>query len=73
VRKVLEMSRLTQVFDAHESEEKAVAAFYRTEAPAETPAPAAAVFCASTTIATCSPTCANCCAAPDTTFSLAAT
>jgi len=29
VRKVLEMSRLTTVFDVHESEEKAVAAFYR--------------------------------------------
>jgi len=29
VRKVLEMTRLTTVFDAHESEEKAVAAFYR--------------------------------------------
>ena len=39
VRKVLEMSRLTQVFDTHESEEKAVAAFYRTGAPAETPVP----------------------------------
>ena len=43
VRKVLEMSRLTQVFDAHESEEKAVAAFYRTGPPAgalaEMPAP----------------------------------
>ena len=38
VRKVLEMSRLTQVFDAHESEEKAVAAFYRAGAPAGTPA-----------------------------------
>ena len=36
-RKVLEMSRLTQVFDTHESEEKAVAAFYRPGAPAETP------------------------------------
>lgn len=40
VRKVLEMSRLTTVFDTHESEEKAVAAFYRpgarTEAPAAT-------------------------------------
>jgi CheY-like chemotaxis protein len=39
-RKVLEMSRLTQVFDTHESEEKAVAAFYRSGAPAgatETP------------------------------------
>ena len=39
VRKVLEMSRLTQVFDTHESEEKAVAAFYRAGAPAETPVP----------------------------------
>jgi len=38
VRKVLEMSRLTQVFEAHESEEKAVAAFYRTGAPAGAPA-----------------------------------
>jgi anti-sigma B factor antagonist len=39
VRKVLEMSRLTQVFDTHESEEKAVAAFYRPGARAETPVP----------------------------------
>ena len=39
VRKVLEMSRLTQVFDAHESEEKAVAAFYRPGAAAEMPIP----------------------------------
>jgi anti-sigma B factor antagonist len=39
VRKVLEMSRLAQVFDTHESEEKAVAAFYRPGAPAETPVP----------------------------------
>jgi anti-sigma B factor antagonist len=31
VRKVLEMSRLTSVFDSHDSEEKAVAAFYRPE------------------------------------------
>ena len=37
VRKVLEMSRLTTVFDTHESEEKAVAAFYRPGASAETP------------------------------------
>jgi len=42
VRKVLEMSRLTQVFEAHESEEKAVAAFYRTGTPAGTPAGAPA-------------------------------
>ena len=39
VRKVLEMSRLTTVFDSHESEEKAVAAFYRPGARAETTAP----------------------------------
>jgi anti-sigma B factor antagonist len=38
IRKVLEMSRLTQVFEAHESEEKAVAAFYRTGTPARAPA-----------------------------------
>jgi anti-sigma B factor antagonist len=39
VRKVLEMSRLTSVFDAHESEEKAVAAFYQPGARAEAPVP----------------------------------
>ncbi len=39
VRKVLEMSRLTTVFDSHESEEKAIAAFYRPGARTETPAP----------------------------------
>lgn len=39
VRKVLEMSRLTSVFDAHESEEKAVAAFYNPGARAEAPVP----------------------------------
>lgn len=38
VRRVLEMSRLTSVFDTHESEEQAVAAFYRSAARAETPA-----------------------------------
>jgi anti-anti-sigma factor len=37
VQRVLEMSRLTMVFDTHESEEKAVAAFYRPGASAETP------------------------------------
>jgi len=36
VRKVLELSHLTKLFDTHESEEKAVAAFYRPEARAET-------------------------------------
>jgi anti-sigma B factor antagonist len=39
VRKVLEMSQLTKVFDTHESEETAVAAFYRPGAPAEAPVP----------------------------------
>jgi len=38
VRRVLEVSRLTAVFDTHESEEKAVAAFYRPGVRAETPA-----------------------------------
>jgi anti-sigma B factor antagonist len=38
VRKVLEMSHLTNLFDAHESEESAVASFYRPGTPAETPA-----------------------------------
>jgi anti-sigma B factor antagonist len=37
VRKVLELSHLTKLFDSHESEEKAVAAFYRPGAGAETP------------------------------------
>jgi anti-sigma B factor antagonist len=40
VRKVLDMTRLTTVFDTHESEEKALAAFYgsgaRVEAPVST-------------------------------------
>ena len=35
VRRVLEMSRLTTVFDTHESEEQAVAAFYRSAARPE--------------------------------------
>ena len=38
VRKVLELSRLTTLFDTHESEEKAVAAFYRPGVRAEAPA-----------------------------------
>ena len=37
VRKVLQLSHLTQLFDAHESEDNAVAAFYREPAQAETP------------------------------------
>lgn len=39
VRKVLDMTRLTTVFDTHDSEEKAVAAFYRPGASVETPVP----------------------------------
>ena len=39
VRKVLELSHLSQLFDAHESEEKAVAAFYQPRARAEATAP----------------------------------
>jgi CheY-like chemotaxis protein len=38
VRKVLELSQLTTLFDTHESEEKAVAAFYRPGVRAEAPA-----------------------------------
>jgi anti-sigma B factor antagonist len=37
VRKVLEMSHLTNLFDTHESEEKAVAAFYGPASRAEAP------------------------------------
>jgi anti-sigma B factor antagonist len=37
LRKILDMTRLTSVFDAHESEENAVAAFYRPGAYAEAP------------------------------------
>jgi anti-sigma B factor antagonist len=37
VRKVLELSQLTKLFDAHESEENAVAAFYRPGAQVEAP------------------------------------
>ncbi len=39
VRKVLELSHLASLFDAHDSEEKAVAAFYRPGARVEAPAP----------------------------------
>jgi anti-sigma B factor antagonist len=38
VAKLLELSHLAKLFDTHDSEEKAVAAFYRPEASAETPA-----------------------------------
>jgi anti-sigma B factor antagonist len=37
VRKVLELSQLTKLFDAHESEENAVAAFYHRGTKTETP------------------------------------
>lgn len=37
VRKVLQLSHLTQLFDAHESEDKAVAAFYRAPLQSEKP------------------------------------
>jgi anti-anti-sigma factor len=37
VRKLLEMTRLTSVFESHESEEKAVAAFYQPGVRAEAP------------------------------------
>jgi len=72
VRKVLEMSRLTQVFDAQNPRRRRSPPFIAPEpprSPAETPSPPAAAFCASTAIATCLPTCANCCTALDTTFS----
>jgi CheY-like chemotaxis protein len=37
VRKVLQLSHLTKLFDSHESEDDAVAAFYKTPARAEDP------------------------------------
>jgi anti-sigma B factor antagonist len=37
VRKVLQLSHLTKLFDSHESEDNAVAAFYRAPAPADQP------------------------------------
>ncbi len=39
VRKVLELSQLTKLFDTHESEERAVAAFYRPGIRTDAPAP----------------------------------
>ena len=39
VRKVLQLSHLTTLFDSHESEDNAVAAFYRAPAHAENPVP----------------------------------
>jgi anti-sigma B factor antagonist len=37
IRKVLQLSHLTALFDSHESEDHAVAAFYRAPAPSEQP------------------------------------
>lgn len=49
VKKVLELSHLAQLFDAHESEEKAVAAFYTPKARAEaTAAKSRSVLCVDT-------------------------
>jgi anti-sigma B factor antagonist len=39
VRKVLELSHLTKLFETHESEENAVAAFYQPQSRSEAPAP----------------------------------
>jgi anti-sigma B factor antagonist len=39
LRKVLELSHLTQLFDAHESEENAVAAFYQPQSRSQAPSP----------------------------------
>lgn len=38
IRKVLQLSHLTKLFDSHETEDHAVASFYRAPAPAEQPA-----------------------------------
>lgn len=49
VRKVLHLSHLTKLFDCHESEENAVAAFYRAPVPVEQPASAGkSVLCIDT-------------------------
>jgi len=49
VRRILELSHLTKLFEAHESEEKAVAAFYHPGARAETPVSAGrSVLCVDT-------------------------
>lgn len=46
VRKVLELSHLTKVFDTHEAEENAIAAFYRTRTRIEAPVAASrSVLC----------------------------
>jgi anti-sigma B factor antagonist len=49
VRKVLHLSHLTNLFDSHESEDNAVAAFYRARAPVEQPVSAGkSVLCIDT-------------------------
>ena len=49
LRKVLELSHLTKLFDSHESEEKAVAAFYAPKARAESLVPSGrSVLCLDT-------------------------
>ncbi len=49
VRKVLHLSHLTNLFDSHESEDNAVAAFYRARAPIEQPVSAGkSVLCIDT-------------------------
>lgn len=49
VLKVLQLSHLTKLFDCHESEDSAVAAFYRARAPMEQPASAGkTVLCVDT-------------------------
>jgi len=63
VRNVLEMTRLSNVFDLHESEKPlSMPSIVPPIAPQHL-SPQAAAFCALTPISTCSPTCANCCAA----------
>jgi anti-sigma B factor antagonist len=49
VRKVLQLSHLTKLFDSHESEDNAVSAFYRARTPVEQPASAGkSVLCIDT-------------------------
>lgn len=51
VRKVLQLSHLTKLFDAHDCEDNAIAAFYRTAAPVEQPVSAGkTVLCVDTNI-----------------------
>jgi anti-anti-sigma factor len=73
VRKVLEMSHLSSVFDTHESEEKAVAAFYGSRVKVVSPARTGREFCAWTETPMCFHTCGRCCTARDTTFRAPAT